>query len=176
MDHARLYANAVQAKIGRLDFSEPSHSVSSPDSAPPDSVNVMPSPGQNREERPEGRLFPFRIRWKRVLQVVFDAALLSLAIIGAYLIRFDGRLSPTYSHQLLILAPALVVLRLAANWLYGVYRRLWRYTGLAEVVELGLSIATVTTLFMIVRAAHWISIDSNQLSYGIIFIEAGLAF
>ena len=136
----------------------------------------MPSPGQNREERPEGRLFPFRIRWKRVLQVVFDAALLSLAIIGAYLIRFDGRLSPTYSHQLLILAPALVVLRLAANWLYGVYRRLWRYTGLAEVVELGLSIATVTTLFMIVRAAHWISIDSNQLSYGIIFIEAGLAF
>jgi FlaA1/EpsC-like NDP-sugar epimerase len=116
------------------------------------------------------------VRWKRVLQVVLDALLSILALSGAYLIRFDGNPTGIYLHQLLVLSPIFLCLHLATNWRFGVYRRLWRYTGLTEVTELGLSILCATTVIMIVRALNLASIDGNQLSYSIIFIEAGLAF
>ncbi|MBX9878707.1 MAG: polysaccharide biosynthesis protein [Candidatus Obscuribacterales bacterium] len=116
------------------------------------------------------------VRWKRVFQVVLDAVLSIVALAGAYLIRFDGSPSNLYLHQLLILAPIFLCLHLATNWCFGVYRRLWRYTGLTEVTELGLSIICATTLVMIVRALNLAAVDGNQLSYSIIFIEAGLAF
>lgn len=116
------------------------------------------------------------VRWKRVFQVVLDAVLSILALSGAYLIRFDGSPGSLYLHQLLILAPLFLCLHLATNWRFGVYRRLWRYTGLTEVTELGLSIACATTIVMIVRALNLAAVDGNQLSYSIIFVEAGLAF
>jgi FlaA1/EpsC-like NDP-sugar epimerase len=117
-----------------------------------------------------------RIRWKRMSQVILDAALSLGAIAGAFAIRFDGSLAPVYWQQLIILAPLFICLRITCNWLYGVYRRLWRYTGLTEVTELALSCLTVSTLVIIVRALNLLSIANNQLSYGIICTECGLAF
>ncbi len=117
----------------------------------------------------------------RILQIVLDAALISLAFLGAFLIRFDGRLIGvhqgfTYVHQLEWLLPPVVALRLLSNWICGVYRRLWRYTGLTEMMELGLSVLAVTTIIFLARAFGWLGIDGNQLSYGIISIDAGLCF
>lgn len=117
-----------------------------------------------------------RIRWKRILQVITDSALVAVGFAMAYLIRFDGHVTELYLHQLNTLVPAVVLLQLAANWTLGVYRRLWRYTGLTEVMELGLSVLTVTTCFLVARALGWLSVDNNHLSYGIIFVNAGISF
>ncbi len=116
------------------------------------------------------------VRWKRLLQVALDTASFSLALIGAFLIRFDGHLGHVYLHQFLMLLPVFLTLRTAANWFYGVYRRLWRYTGLTEILELGCSILTVTTIILIARGLHILAVDDNQLSFSVIFIEGGLAF
>lgn len=115
-----------------------------------------------------------QIRWMRILQIVLDAALIAFSFAGAYLVRFDGHLGFHYAHQLFILLPVIVSLRLLANWMFGVYRRLWRYTGLTEVMELGCSVLVVTTLIMIGRALGVVAIEGNHLSYGIIVIDAGL--
>ncbi len=117
-----------------------------------------------------------RIRWKRILQVITDSALVAVGFAMAYLIRFDGHVTELYLHQLATLVPAVVLLQLAANWTLGVYRRLWRYTGLTEVMELGLSVLTVTTCFLVARALGWLAVDNNHLSYGIIFVNAGISF
>src|SRR5688572_30802084 len=111
-----------------------------------------------------------------MLQIILDGTLASLAVLLAYFIRFDGLLAPAYIHQFTVVAPAFVALRLLANWACGVYRRLWRYTGLTEITELGCSVLIVTTLIMIARAFGGIAIDGAQLSYGVIAIEMGLAF
>ncbi len=121
-------------------------------------------------------LLLIRIRWKRILQVITDSALVAVGFAAAYLIRFDGHVTSLYLHQLAVLAPAVVLLQLSANWTLGVYRRLWRYTGLTEVMELGLSVLTVTTCFLVARALGWLSVDNNHLSYGIIFVNAGISF
>jgi len=122
-----------------------------------------------------------RIRWMRILQIFLDALLTSISFCGAFMIRFDGRLVEpgqgfTYVHQLLWLLPIVVTLRLSANWICGVYRRLWRYTGLTEVMELGLAVLSVSTILYITRALGWLAIDNNQLSFGIISIDCGLCF
>lgn len=117
-----------------------------------------------------------RIRWKRILQVITDSALVATGFAMAYLIRFDGHVTQLYLHQLATLVPAVVALQLSANWTLGVYRRLWRYTGLTEVMELGLSVLTVTTCFLVARALGWLAVDNNHLSYGIIFVNAGISF
>jgi FlaA1/EpsC-like NDP-sugar epimerase len=117
-----------------------------------------------------------RIGWMRILQIITDAAVIATAFFGAYLIRFDGKLAAPFLSQIWALLPLMVILRLLANWGYGVYRRLWRYTGLTEVMELGCSVFTVTTMLFVARALQIIKIDGNQLSYGIIAIDAGFCF
>ncbi|MBS2003767.1 MAG: polysaccharide biosynthesis protein [Cyanobacteria bacterium SZAS LIN-5] len=112
----------------------------------------------------------------RLLQIAVDAVLVTLAFIGAYLIRLDGRIDGPYLHQLQVLIPTLVCTRLLANWGFGVYRRLWRYTGLTEIMELGCSVLSVSTLLLLARAANLTRIDDNQLSFSVITIDAGLCF
>jgi FlaA1/EpsC-like NDP-sugar epimerase len=113
---------------------------------------------------------------RRILQVILDALLALCAIACAFAIRFDGAIGQTYLDQLVVLAPLFVCLHLAANWFFGVYRRLWRYTGLTEVTELGISVLTVTTIVLLARALGILKLEAHHLSYGIIFIESGLSF
>jgi FlaA1/EpsC-like NDP-sugar epimerase len=116
------------------------------------------------------------VEWLRLLQIAIDALLMSLALAAAFLIRFDGKLSPMYLHQLLLCLPVLVPMRLVANHICGVYRRLWRYTGLTEVVELAVATISVTTILMLFRAFGNLPVEGNQLSYGVILTEPAVAF
>lgn len=116
------------------------------------------------------------IEWLRLLQIAIDAAIIAAAMSAAFLIRFDGKLSPVFLHQLLVCMPFLVPMRVAANAVCGVYRRLWRYTGLTEVVELAVSIISVTTVLMLFRAAGHLPVDDQQISYGVILTEPAVTF
>jgi FlaA1/EpsC-like NDP-sugar epimerase len=116
------------------------------------------------------------IQWMRLLQIAIDGLICAAAVAAAFLIRFDGKLSPIFLQQLLVFLPAIVPLRLAANWVCGVYRRLWRYTGLTETVELVVSTLSVTTILMILRAFGHLPVDGQQLSYGVILTEPAVAF
>ncbi|MBS1999208.1 MAG: hypothetical protein JSS86_22935, partial [Cyanobacteria bacterium SZAS LIN-2] len=80
------------------------------------------------------------IRWMRVLQIVLDTILTIASLSCAYMIRFDFHVDGLYLSQLCQILPLFVGLRLTANLCAGVYRRLWRYTGLTEVTELGCAV------------------------------------
>lgn len=124
----------------------------------------------------DGVVLKPRFPWMRLLQIVLDTAVIAGSFICAFLIRFDAHLSEVYLHQMLLLTPIVVGARLLANWGFGVYRRLWRYTGLTEMMELGCSCMAVATVVLIARALALLGIDGNQLSYGIILIDSGLCF
>ncbi len=136
----------------------------------------MPENQNNIKSPDTASNFWQHIQWLRILQIMLDAFLFLLALAGAFLIRFDGMLVPVYVHQLLMLSMPLVSLHLLVNWVFGVYRRLWRYTGLTEITELSCSLLTITAILLIARACNLTTLSGNQLSYGIIFIECGLSF
>ncbi len=117
-----------------------------------------------------------KVAWMRILQVLLDASLVSISLLLSFLIRFDGAPAREYWHQLLCMAPIFIGLRLLAHWICGVYTRLWRYTGLAEVVEIGVATLSVSTIILIARAIGLLGIGKHQLAYSIILIEPVLTF
>ncbi|MDQ5964964.1 MAG: hypothetical protein QG625_1119 [Cyanobacteriota bacterium erpe_2018_sw_39hr_WHONDRS-SW48-000098_B_bin.30] len=119
-----------------------------------------------------------KLRWKRMMQVVSDALLASLSLSFAYVIRFDGHIQQQYLHQLWLVVPPLVALRLISNWRCGLYGRLWRYTGLTEVAEIGVAVLNISALMLILRALSlpFLRIEGQQLSYSIIVIDMMLCF
>lgn len=117
-----------------------------------------------------------KIGWLRLLQVVLDAFLIGLAFVCSYLLRFDGHPGASHLAQLFMLVGPIVAVKTALNWSLGVYRRLWRYTGLTEVIELGLSLFIASSILFAMRVFGLLNIHGQQLSLGIIVIDCGLSF
>jgi UDP-GlcNAc:undecaprenyl-phosphate GlcNAc-1-phosphate transferase len=91
---------------------------------------------------------------RRVFEVLLDVVLAALAYYGAYLLRFDG--NPP-AEQIIIFADTLVLVAVIEILLLlagGVYRGLWRYTGMDDLVNIGKSVfiggvtSALTVLFI----------------------------
>ena len=71
------------------------------------------------------------------------ASLDLVASIAAYLaplvLRFDGKVPERYWHNYWRLLPAIVVIHLAANFVFGLYGRMWRYASVLEARRVLLS-------------------------------------
>lgn len=71
---------------------------------------------------------------RRMFEVFLDLFLIGAAYFGAQLLRWEGQLE---GHQLELFIqslPLVIACQLAACWVFGVYRGVWRYTGLDEVL------------------------------------------
>ena len=117
-------------------------------------------------------MFLAQIRWLRLLQIVLDIGLICLSLFLAFYLRFDGSIELKYLHELSRFLPIVIVLQIAGNFFFGIYRRLWRYTGLTEIMELGLSVLATSTLLMLIRLSGLFIYHNEQLSYAIILIYA----
>ncbi len=93
---------------------------------------------------------------RRIFEVFLDAALISLAYYGSYIILF-GDFEHTSDWDLFIQTlPILLVLKLAAFLLVGVYRGIWRYTSIGDLmtflkaVIIG-SVASILAILLLYR-------------------------
>ena len=72
---------------------------------------------------------------RRLVELVLDMALVAAAYFGAMMLRFDFELSIAQVDQMLTGLPWVVMLGCGAFLVAGVYRGIWRYTGMAESVR-----------------------------------------
>ena len=72
---------------------------------------------------------------RRFVELILDVALVAAAYFGAVLLRFDFNLDITQVSQMLAGLPWIVAIGCGAFFVTGVYRGIWRYTGLAESVR-----------------------------------------
>ncbi len=71
---------------------------------------------------------------RRIFEVVLDAFLIALAYYSSYLLLF-GKIENTENWQIFLTSlPVLIVLKLFAFLIVGIYRGLWRYTGIQDFV------------------------------------------
>jgi UDP-GlcNAc:undecaprenyl-phosphate GlcNAc-1-phosphate transferase len=77
---------------------------------------------------------------RRVLEVVLDLILAALAYYGAYLLRFDGEVPEQQLMVFLKTLPLLLLIEMGAFWFCGVYRGLWQYTGVDDLITIGKSV------------------------------------
>lgn len=72
----------------------------------------------------------------RVSQFAIDIAVMWIAFIAAFLIRFDGSLPQSMTGRLLLTGPYVVALQYCVSMLFGVHRFVWRYVGLREATRI----------------------------------------
>ncbi len=72
---------------------------------------------------------------RRLVELVLDVALVAAAYFGATMLRFDFDLTNAQVDQMLAGLPWIVLIGCGAFMVAGVYRGIWRYTGLAEAVR-----------------------------------------
>jgi UDP-GlcNAc:undecaprenyl-phosphate/decaprenyl-phosphate GlcNAc-1-phosphate transferase len=71
----------------------------------------------------------------RAVEASLDVVLIAAAYFGAYLIRLDFTISPRLGDSLLRSLPLVLAASYPAFAITGVYRGMWRYTGLADAVR-----------------------------------------
>lgn len=86
---------------------------------------------------------------RRVFEVLLDVVLVALAYYGAYLLRFDGDI-PRYQIEIFLRTlPLMILVEMLCFLAGGVYRGLWRYAGVQDLIVMAravLGAATAGTL------------------------------
>src|ERR1700719_1429166 len=93
------------------------------------------APGQMEALPPIARVILSFGYKRRFVELILDVALVAAAYFGAVLLRFDFNLDITQVTQMLAGLPWIVAIGCSAFFVTGVYRGIWRYTGLAEGVR-----------------------------------------
>jgi UDP-GlcNAc:undecaprenyl-phosphate GlcNAc-1-phosphate transferase len=104
-------------------------------------VERRPSP----DEAP-GLLQTFAVHWRRLVEVVVDFGLISLAFLAAYAIQFGWPGTVNQRHMATVTLPIVLVARYLAFIPFGLYRSIWRYAGVRDLVGIA-SAVTISELF-----------------------------
>jgi FlaA1/EpsC-like NDP-sugar epimerase len=81
-----------------------------------------------------------------------DIVIFCLAILDAYLIRFDFTLNPYHQRQIMQILPLLISAKVIIFFLFGSYRGMWRYLSLNDLFWLALANLTAMILFLITNS------------------------
>jgi UDP-GlcNAc:undecaprenyl-phosphate GlcNAc-1-phosphate transferase len=98
-------------------------------------------------------LFAFLIDFsykRRIFEVLLDVILIVLAYWSAYAIKFEPFSDSPAWKLFLRTLPVLVVVRLAAFLAFGVYRGIWRYTSMDDLLAFAKAVAAGSIVSMII--------------------------
>lgn len=106
-------------------------------------------------------------------KVIPDLLIVGLAVVAAYVIRFERLPGVEFGTQMVWLAITLPLVRLAVGRAMGIHRSSWRLFGLTECLLLIRATATVTLALVVVRlVTHWLRPELTVIPFGIIALES----
>ena len=105
--------------------------------------------------------------------IIGDLILMCLSLVGAYLMRFEFRLAPGEIEQIILLLPLTVGLKALIFFLMDMYRGMFRYAGLSEILRLFWAnfVASLVIIFIILTAFRF-----QGFSRAVFILDAGLTF
>jgi UDP-GlcNAc:undecaprenyl-phosphate/decaprenyl-phosphate GlcNAc-1-phosphate transferase len=77
---------------------------------------------------------------RRIFEILLDAVLVALAYYSAYLLRFDGDLPSEQIAIFIRSLPPLVAIQILSFLIGGVYKGIWRYSGVNELARLAVAV------------------------------------
>lgn len=103
----------------------------------PSAVVYQPSAGTDQpSSAPVTRIETMLMHKRRLLETVIDFCLLSFAYVSAHLLRFEGVLSEGLQELIVRSLPVILVIKLTCLGVVGVYRGVWRYAGLPDLITI----------------------------------------
>ena len=73
---------------------------------------------------------------RRIAEVLVDLAIICLSYLSAFLLRFEGVISPVNLQLILDSLPILIGIKFLAFFSFGLYRGVWRYISLNDLVSI----------------------------------------
>ncbi|MGI2294928.1 polysaccharide biosynthesis protein [Paenibacillus sp. GXUN7292] len=73
---------------------------------------------------------------KTFIVTIVDMCIIWVAVLASYLLRFDGELSSIYGKQMIQFAIILIVVCAVTFTFFRLYRHIWQYASIGEVIEL----------------------------------------
>jgi UDP-GlcNAc:undecaprenyl-phosphate GlcNAc-1-phosphate transferase len=110
---------------------------------------------------------------KQIVQILADAALMSAAYLAAWLLRFEGQISPWMEALIAQSLPWLLACKLVAFWLFGLYRGEWRYLSVHDLVQLGKGCLVGSAAFAVVLVVAYRFADYSR---AVLILDFLLAF
>jgi UDP-GlcNAc:undecaprenyl-phosphate GlcNAc-1-phosphate transferase len=111
---------------------------------------------------------PYR---RRLLEVAIDFHLILVAYYTAYLLRFEGEIPQAQREIFLRSLPLIIGLHLFFLLVMGVYRGLWHYAGLEEIVQIAKAVG-MASICSGLAVLVWYQFSGPSRS--VFFIHAGL--
>ena len=99
--------------------------------------------GRNSNQEAGGTLVdPFEnfSHRRRIFEILLDTVLVALAYYSAYLLRFDGDLPGEQITIFIRTLPPLVAIQILSFLICGVYKGIWRYSGVNELAILAVAV------------------------------------
>ena len=112
---------------------------------------------------------------RTVTKISLDAIIYGFAFVLAYWIRFDGRPPEVYFEQLQFLLLGMIGLRLVTHSVFGVYRQIWSYFSLNDIIILGAATVAPSAILVLARLVLSSEHQVWRVSLGITLIDLLLA-
>jgi len=81
--------------------------------------------------------------------ITIDLLAIAISFFGAFILRFDFSIPIEYSQFYLVWLPVFIVIKLISFNLFGLYRGIWRYTSLWDIINIGKSALSATVAILI---------------------------
>ncbi|MCC6383028.1 MAG: hypothetical protein IT304_11020, partial [Dehalococcoidia bacterium] len=104
--------------------------------------------------------------------MVLDVLVVVLAYVAALLLRFDGEVPRVNADFTVKVVPFIALAYVTANTLFGVYRTVWAYGSLVDIVALFRPVAIVTALLFGTN----IFVEDRDLPLSVILMAGALVF
>ena len=136
------------------------------------------------EERPAGdetvampagatRIETMLLHKRRLLEILVDFCLICSVYVFAYLLRFEGYLSPDLQRLIVKSLPIVLVIKLTSFASYGLYRGVWRYLSLTDIMAMfrAVCVASIASALAILYVWRF-----EGFSRSVLIIDAMLTF
>ena len=107
-------------------------------------------------------------QYRRSLLVFIDLLAVVISFFGAFLLRFDFSLPGEYNSFYLVWLPVFIVIKLGSFYFFGLYKVIWRFTSVWELLNIIKSVSLSTVLIII---SLWFSSGFDGFPRSILLLD-----
>ncbi len=89
------------------------------------------------------------------VEMLLDLMAICLAYYTATLLRYEAELTPTRIARIWVILPVLIPVKLIVLYAFGLYRSMWRYLGLADLIHISRAVTTSSVLSVVAVLMVW---------------------
>jgi UDP-GlcNAc:undecaprenyl-phosphate GlcNAc-1-phosphate transferase len=96
------------------------------------------------------RIETFVMYKMRIAEVFIDMMLCGAAYVAANLIRFEGQISGHVQSVMIYSLPIVIAVKLVCFWAFGLYRRMWKFAGIHDLIAVAKAVFTASLISVFV--------------------------